>query len=235
VAAEPRYHLEMALLRWMHLRKLVPIERLIEQVQSGVPGVAAGPSRPPREPAASRPTVSEPARRVLAQQERRPQPPKPAPAAPAATVESAAHAAQSGPAPGLTKDAFLAELQQARPVFARTVLAQAQRVDIEADRVVFAFGPSHAALRVSVEQNRSWLEAIVERLAGRRMPVVTITVDAIQSPPALVPAIDASETVAGKPDPKTPDLKARALADPAVKALLDVFPAEIRDVQEIKE
>ena len=28
-AAQPRYHLEMALLRWIHLRKLVPIEDLI--------------------------------------------------------------------------------------------------------------------------------------------------------------------------------------------------------------
>ena len=26
-AAQPRYHLEMALLRWMHLRKLVPLNR----------------------------------------------------------------------------------------------------------------------------------------------------------------------------------------------------------------
>ena len=29
VAAQPRYHLEMALLRWIHLRKLMPIEDLI--------------------------------------------------------------------------------------------------------------------------------------------------------------------------------------------------------------
>src|SRR6185312_12532722 len=28
-AAQPRYHLEMALLRWMHLRKLVPLEDLL--------------------------------------------------------------------------------------------------------------------------------------------------------------------------------------------------------------
>jgi DNA polymerase III subunit gamma/tau len=32
-AAEPRYHLEMALLRWMHLRKLAPLADLIEQLQ----------------------------------------------------------------------------------------------------------------------------------------------------------------------------------------------------------
>ena len=34
-AAQPRYHLEMALLRWMHLRKLVPIEDLIANLDRG--------------------------------------------------------------------------------------------------------------------------------------------------------------------------------------------------------
>ncbi len=45
VAAEPRYHLEMALLKWIHLRKLVPLAELIEQFRSqgGLP--AAGPGR----------------------------------------------------------------------------------------------------------------------------------------------------------------------------------------------
>src|SRR3954452_23593959 len=34
-AAQPRYHLEMALLRWIHLRKLVPLADLIKQVEGG--------------------------------------------------------------------------------------------------------------------------------------------------------------------------------------------------------
>ena len=34
-AAQPRYHLEMALLRWIHLRKLMPIEELIQSAGSG--------------------------------------------------------------------------------------------------------------------------------------------------------------------------------------------------------
>ena len=31
-ASQPRYHFEMALLRWMHLRKLVPLSELMEQM-----------------------------------------------------------------------------------------------------------------------------------------------------------------------------------------------------------
>ena len=36
-AMQPRYHLEMALLRWLHLRKLVPLTDLIEQIKGGAP------------------------------------------------------------------------------------------------------------------------------------------------------------------------------------------------------
>ncbi len=44
-AAQPRYHLEMALLRWMHLRKLMPIEDLIAAAGSGAaPAAPAGPA-----------------------------------------------------------------------------------------------------------------------------------------------------------------------------------------------
>src|SRR4051812_16391570 len=34
---QPRYHLEMALMRWIHLRKLVPLSDLIDQMQGGAP------------------------------------------------------------------------------------------------------------------------------------------------------------------------------------------------------
>ena len=50
-AAQPRYHLEIALLRWIYLRKLMPIEELIAGVPpsgGGAPSSrAATPSRPP--------------------------------------------------------------------------------------------------------------------------------------------------------------------------------------------
>src|SRR5712692_800296 len=51
-AAQPRYHLEMALLRWMYLRKLVPIEDLI----AGAGGVA--PQRAAARPSAAAPPVA---------------------------------------------------------------------------------------------------------------------------------------------------------------------------------
>src|ERR1700730_4597795 len=44
-AAQPRYHLEMALLRWIYLRKLVPIENLIQAVENGAPTARTPPQR----------------------------------------------------------------------------------------------------------------------------------------------------------------------------------------------
>src|SRR6185295_4374435 len=41
VSAHPRFHVEMTLLRWIHLRKLVPISDVIEGLQSH------GAGRPP--------------------------------------------------------------------------------------------------------------------------------------------------------------------------------------------
>src|SRR5438034_1459034 len=57
-AAQPRYHLEMALLRWIYLRKLVPIEELIANASAGV---EAGSSRTPPVPKAA-PAIPPPIR-----------------------------------------------------------------------------------------------------------------------------------------------------------------------------
>jgi len=53
---QPRYHLEMALLRWVHLRKLTPLADLIKQVEGG-PRPAGVPA-PARAAAAAAPSSS---------------------------------------------------------------------------------------------------------------------------------------------------------------------------------
>ena len=56
------------------------------------------------------------------------------------------------------------------------------------------------------------------------MPVVAAQQDAASAPAA---------EAASNPEQKAPDLKAAAMSDAAVQAMLDVFPAEIVDVEEI--
>ena len=232
-SAYPRYHLEMALLRWIHLRKLVPISDLIQGLEpGGRPAQAprAAPPAPPRLAATPNVPVARPA------------PPR-APSATAATVkavearrESAngAVAAEAEPAPDVRqvaaaelKDAFLGEVRKSKKFFYGTVVAQAQRIDIDGDRVVFTFGPQHRALRVQLDQTRAWLDTLASQLSGRRMTVVSAEGAAAASKPGAPPAAAAPDV------DRQAELRQQALADTGVQAMLDVFAAEIKDVEEV--
>ncbi|RPI49418.1 MAG: hypothetical protein EHM55_23800 [Acidobacteria bacterium] len=94
--------------------------------------------------------------------------------------------------------------------------------------MTFAFLPAHRILREQVEQNRPWLEQIAAGVAGRK-----IAVGAAQAEPAA-DAPKAVGAAAGESGSKPPDLKTAAMADSAVQAMLDVFPAEIENVEEIE-
>ena len=133
------------------------------------------------------------------------------------------------------KDAFLSEIRTGKAFFYNTVVAQAQRIDVTVDAVTFTFLPTHRALRDQFNETRPWLESAAERLAGRRISVTAVQAPAAPdaqpgsgvSPPPTAPQ---SAAPAGAP---RRDLKAEALSSSAVQAMLDVFPAEIREVEEM--
>ena len=232
LAAHPRYYFEMVLLRWMHLRKLVPLAELIEQMGSGgaprlAPPRASAPvahAAKPIAPAAketAKPARSQPvpAAQAAAPLPKPLAPPAKEPLAPAMKVADA----------GNFKDALLREISATKPSFYNIVVAQAQRIEVAPDRVVFTFSPTHRVAREQFEQMRSWLESTAERVAGRRVLV--------ESTQGAAPGGGAAETGAkaessGASDRR--DLKADAMSSSAIQAVLDVFPAEIRDVEEIK-
>jgi DNA polymerase-3 subunit gamma/tau len=224
-AAQPRYHLEMALLRWIHLRKLTPIEDLIAGAGAASASTRLPASVPPSARAVSPAiTASKPLASLA---------PAPA-AAPASRVVSASQTtvpppvapSAAPPAAGAAfKDAFLTEIRKAKAAFYNLVVAQAQTIDVNADRVTFTFTAGQRTLRENFDQNRPWLESTAERIAGRR-----VVVTAEQAGAAAAPAAPAA------PDPaaiKKSALREQALADAGVQAMLDVFPAEIRDVEEM--
>jgi DNA polymerase-3 subunit gamma/tau len=224
-AAQPRYHLEMALLRWIYTRKLTPIEDLL----------AGGSSTPGR--GASVPAIEPP----------RPRPAPPAPIKPSPPTTVGAPGATGAPAvpgtlgtpgspatPGTDvasparnlKDAFLAEIRKNKVVFYNTVVAQAQKIEMDGDRVTFTFLPNQRTLRDAFEEKRSWLESIAQQATGRK-----VTVGA--APAAVgVPGADAGDAAKAAADKKNA-LREQALADAGVQAMLEVFPAEIRDVEEM--
>jgi DNA polymerase III subunit gamma/tau len=237
VAAQPRYSFEMALLRWIHLRKLVPIEDLIAgQAPAG---------RPASPPAGASPARSTPLAAA------KPSPPvskqATAPATPPAEGASGSDVASG--ASRTFKDAFLAEIRKNKVVFYNTVVAQARTVDVGADRVLFTFSATQRHLREQVEQNQAWLESVALQ-AGRKISVRAAQDGATSEPRAASPEPRAAspepraaspESRAPSPESRAPSpelerkaaLKKQALADSGVQAMLEVFPAEIRDVEEI--
>jgi DNA polymerase-3 subunit gamma/tau len=211
-SAQPRYSLEMALLRWIHLRKLVPLTELLESLGKGTPGARDSlPSRTQMQ------TGSPSPRPISAAPAIEKAPVKPPPAtAPTRTPDAGSDG---------VKDKFLAEVRRARAVLYNTVIAQAQRIEVEGNRITFTFLATHRTLREKLDQNRTWLEQAASDIAGTRVTIVSAQQEAMQQP-----VVESAESSG---PPKLADLKAEAMADSAVQAMLDVFPAEIRDVEEI--
>jgi len=230
----------------------VPLADLLDQLGSGVGAAGSGaasradlgraveravaprpaapvvrpsaPAMPARsaQPAAPRGAPAAPSRSTAAR------PPAPAPSgqSPAAHGGSSAAPAVGGPA---LKDALLAEIRGGKTFFYNTVVAQAQSIEVAGDRVTFAFLPTHRTLRETFEQTRPWIEAAAERIAGRKM-----TVASVQAEAAVAPAARESDSGNAAPKPGARDLKAEALSSAAVQAVLDVFPGEIKDVEELE-
>ena len=224
-SAQPRYNLEMALLRWMHLRKLVPLAQLLEKLGQGAqnqpgPGASARPSQPARSTAAP----PAPAATTTRASDRSPETDK-APARPEPTPAAVSDATDG------FKDKFLAEVRRARAVLYNTVVAQAQKIDVDGSQVTFTYLPNHRTLREKLDQSRPWLEQIASEAAGRKMNVRSAQQDSVAATADSTGATNPTNP-SGEPR-KTTDLKAEAMADAAVQAMLDVFPAEIRDVEEM--
>ena len=212
-APQPRHHLEMALLRWIYLRKLTPIEDLIAGTGTvaPVPGRLAGKPAPSPTP----PSV----------------PPKPS-SAPAALGTPKPQSGEGG------KDAFLARIRDTKKVFYNMVVAQAQKIEATADRITFTFSPNQRALRDQFEQQRSWLDSAAREVFGRPVAVTAVLSEAAAPPAApsdqrSAPASPAAAPAAQKPTDRKSELREKALADTAVQTMLEVFPAEIRDVEEM--
>jgi hypothetical protein len=82
---------------------------------------------------------------------------------------------------------------------------------------------------VQLDQTRPWLETLATQLAGRRMAVIGADGTASAPPPA---------TAAGTPPARPAEdrqaaLREQALADTGVQTMLDVFAAEIKDIEEM--
>jgi DNA polymerase-3 subunit gamma/tau len=218
-ASHPRYYFEMMLLRWMHLRKLVP---LVDLLEGGAPATARSAPAPARSAPAPARSALAPARSASAPA-RSASAPTSSPLAP--TSDTVAPARNVVAPSSALKDALLAEIRSVKNTLYSLAVAQAQRIDVTDERITFTFAANQNVARMQLEQNRAWLESVAERLSGKRMPVTAVQSD------TATPLPSGSEPAAAAPKR---DLKAEAMASSGVQAMLDVFPAEIRDVEDLE-
>jgi DNA polymerase-3 subunit gamma/tau len=208
---QPRYNVEMALLRLMHLRKLTPLSDLIAQQQR----IGGGPSAVARSGGA------------LAPPQR-----APAPASTSARIDperATADKPSAHSAPGDLKDAFLAQVKAQKVFFYNTVLAAAYKVDVTPSRITFAFLANQRVPKQQCEDQRAWLESVAEKVAGRKIPVMVASADAAPAPaPAAAPSIAAEPARSNEED-----LRQQAMADPGVQALFEIFPVEKAKIEEM--
>jgi DNA polymerase-3 subunit gamma/tau len=213
-SAQPRYHFEMAVLKWIHLGKLVPLTALLEGASNedpvSQPSRRARPERSSHQrPAASVPRRSSPAKTASAE------PPREAHVAPPPAPKSSASVGG--------KAEILAEVKRTKKFFHGTVVAQAQRIDLEGDKLVFAFTPGQRTLASQLRQNRSWLEQLASQIVGRQIAVTTEQGDAEPSPESA--PTDPSEEAR---------LREQAMRDPVVQSMLEVFPTKVGNIEKLK-
>jgi DNA polymerase-3 subunit gamma/tau len=222
---QPRFSMEMALLRLMHLRKLVPLSDLL----------AGGrlPQAPPRTAIAGAAPASAPGSGPSRMASTRAAAPSTRAAQPASTPAASASVPASVPPVAVGsdqyRDALLAEIKAAKPIFYNLVVAQAFRIDATAEGVTFTFQPNQKVPRQQAEDNRGWLQDLIERLTGRRLPVTVVVVDAAQTavPAAAVSATAGVGAVAtASATPAAGGGGASPLDHDTVKSVLEMFPVE---------
>jgi DNA polymerase III subunit gamma/tau len=217
-SSQPRHYFEMAMVKWIHLRKLTPLTDLIAGFEGGAPA-----ARPQPVTVRSPAPISSPALVPAATVAGAPAFPSRPAARPQATNPGTPEPQNPRiPEPDL-KAALLAAIREGNKTFFGVVIAAAQTIEIEGDAMVFTFAAVHKGLRSQLEGKRGWIEQLAMSSAGRRLNVITR-----ESTPAPVPESAATVRAGAQ---KT-DLKARAQAEPSVQAVLDVFGGEIEDVEE---
>mgnify|MGYP002031979888 CR=1 FL=1 len=242
-ATQPRYHLEMALLRWMHLQKLVPLTDLLEGRGSttgsgpsgggGAPVVSRRQSSPPKQTA---PTPKSPVKTVSPESsspDRHDSGPavleKPQDAQSVVPVDVADLSGQ--------KAKLMAAIKQEKKFFYGTVVAQAQRIELAPETMTFTFTPGQKTLAAQLAQNMAWLEEMAESMLGRKVAI--LSAQGMVSPTESLPVAPSRAPV----EPVTPEtqtgsqpvdtLRPRVMDDTFVKAMVDVLSAEIDDVQKL--
>jgi DNA polymerase-3 subunit gamma/tau len=214
---EPRFHLEMGLLKLVHARKLTSLESLLAELGSSAPAKRQD-STTPRGAAAASPVPPAP---VKGQEFTKPQPPsEPAEkrAAPAATVGLPATES-----PGLAEDGRLTSI--------KAVLFESKKLlsscldhlsgwRFENGEVRFLF-PKHASFYADLVRTREQLETLR-----------TACVQVLGQPVKIYVTLETQE---GQPAVTRPGARERVGRDPTAEAFRKKFDCTLVDVQDLSQ
>jgi DNA polymerase-3 subunit gamma/tau len=216
VSDQPRYNLEMALLRLMHLRKLVPLSDLL----AGAVKVPTVP-RAPEVPAAS---FSKPV----------PAAPKPVPTPAPRTGNPVQNNASGTPGTSGTdfKDRLLAEIKSAKSTFYNLVVASAYRIEATPGGLTFFFLPNQKNAKAQCDEQKAWLQQLAEKVAGRPVPVAVTTLEGAATAPSSASAREPSSELRRDAKASPEQLKEEAMANSTVQAVLEIFPVEKTTIEE---
>jgi len=205
ISDQPRYNLEMGLLRLMHLRKLVPLGELLGLAERSAP---ARPALAPRQ--------TMPASAPVPKVPRVPNVPS-----------------TPGPA-GSLKDSFLSEIKSQKSTFYNLVVASAYSIEASGDKIVFAFQPNKKNAKQQCEDQKAWLTTIAEKVAGRAVQVAIVIAEA-DAAPSPAPSNLGSPVAAPKgPRDLSSEASAKeeAMANATVQAVLEIFPVDKTTIEE---
>jgi DNA polymerase-3 subunit gamma/tau len=203
---EPRFHLEMALLKISQLRRLAGFEELLARFE-----VLAG-GFPPSEPAGSTPAPSTKTSRGT----------EPA----ASSAKASASPVSRGKREELADDELvprlIEELKSAKPML-HALVSRYHRAEVGERRLRLFFLPEQQALAEQLEQKelKALLETQVSQIVGKRL---SVGVEILEHGQASV------ETQSGETH-TTADLTERAQKDPMVRRFLETFQGEIHAVR----
>ena len=213
----------------MHLRKLVPLANIINQFKGRDPSPSK--ARQSSSPSPTKRTVNVPSKSASVE--------KRSSSASTSATSQAKRSKSKNVSPSTMhkadddamslKEAILKEIQRSKKLLYGTVVAQAEKIDVEPNLVTFTFAPAHRTLKSQLERNRTWISDVASKLSEQKVRVDVVESD---SPPGSL-----VETTPQSTEEKAVDsgetLKKQVMKDKGVQAVLDVFDAEIREVEEI--
>ena len=122
----------------------------------------------------------------------------------------------------------MAEIKSGKSTFYNLVVAQAFRIDASppASR---SFLHQPEKRQEPIDDQKAWLQQMAEKLAGKPVPV-TLAPWTPRRAAASVPHLATPRRRASRED--TDELKAEAMANSTVQAVLEIFPVEKTTVEE---